>query len=163
MARKAFYSFHYKPDSWRASKVRQMGVIEGNQIVSSNHWEEIKAQGDDAVKRWISKEQKGKSVVIVLIGSKTAGRPWVKYEIQKGWNDGKGVLGVYIHNLTDRDLHQSQKGRNPFEGFYVGDKKLSSIVKAYDPPYSTSKSVYNHINLNLADWVEEAIRIRNSA
>jgi len=34
MARAVFYSFHYKPDNWRASKVRQMGALEGNQLLS---------------------------------------------------------------------------------------------------------------------------------
>jgi hypothetical protein len=39
MARKAFYSFHYDPDNWRASKVRNMGVIEKNPLASSNKGE----------------------------------------------------------------------------------------------------------------------------
>ena len=38
---------------------------------------------------------------------------------------------------------------------------MSSIVKAYDPPYSTSTNVYDHIKGNLADWIEKAIEIRN--
>ena len=33
MARRTFYSFHYKPDNWRAAQVRNMGVIEGNRPV----------------------------------------------------------------------------------------------------------------------------------
>jgi len=44
--------------------------------------------------------------------------------------------------------------------FKVGEKKLSSIVKAYDPPRSTSAGVYDYISANLADWIEEAIEIR---
>lgn len=32
MARKAFFSFHYKHDNWRAAEVRNMGVIEGRVI-----------------------------------------------------------------------------------------------------------------------------------
>ena len=41
------------------------------------------------------------------------------------------------------------------------DKKLSSIVKAYNPPYTDSKEVYAYINENLADWIEEAVTIRD--
>jgi hypothetical protein len=41
MAKKCFYSFHYVPDNWRASKVRQIGAIEGSQTVSDNDWEAI--------------------------------------------------------------------------------------------------------------------------
>lgn len=162
MARKAFYSFYYDADYWRASQVRQMGVIEGNQLATDNRWEEIKRGGDPAIQRWIDNQIYGKSVVIVLIGSRTAERKWVKYEIEKGWNDKKGVLGINIHNLKDRYGYQSSKGTNPFRSFSVNGKNLSSIVKAYDPPYSTSTYVYSYISANLADWIEEAIEIRKS-
>lgn len=160
MVRKAFYSFHYNPDNWRASKVRNMGIIEKNPLASSNKWEEIKQEGDDAIRRWINANQKGRSIVIVLIGAKTAGRKWVKYEIEKGWKDGKALLGIHIHNLEDRLGNQSSKGSNPFKAFSVNGRNLSSIVKAYDPPRSTSSGAYNYISANLADWIEEAIEIR---
>lgn len=164
MARKAFYSFHYKPDSWRASQVRNAGVVEGNQPCTDNDWESITAAGDDAIKKWISQQMSGRSCVIVLIGANTAGRKWIKHEIIEGWNSGKGVVGVYIHNLLDSAGQQSSRGTNPFESITLGDsgKKLSSVVKTYDPPYSTSTSVYDYIKTNLADWVEEAIDIRSN-
>jgi len=163
MARKIFSSFHYKPDNWRASTVRSIGAIEGNKLASDNDWESVTSGGDEAIEKWIAEQMKGKSCVIVLIGSGTAGRKWIKHEIKKGWNDGKGLLGIHIHNLKDRDGNQSTKGSNPFTSFTVGDdkKKLSSIVKTYDPPYSTSTNVYNHIRDNIVDWIEEAIEIRN--
>lgn len=162
MARKAFYSFHYMPDSHRASQVRNMNILEGNQSVSGNKWEEIKQGGEAAIETWINGQMKGKSVVIVLIGAKTSQRKYVKYEIEKGWNDGKGVFGVYIHNLRNLSGEQALKGSNPFKSFKVDGTNLSSIVKAYDPPYSISTNVYNYINENLSAWVEEAIKIRKS-
>jgi hypothetical protein len=161
MARRTFYSFHYKPDNWRASEVRNMGVVDGNRPCSDNDWETITKGGDEKIKKWIAEQMDGKSCVIVLIGENTAGRKWINYEIVKGWNDGKGVVGVYIHNLKDRDGRQSSKGANPFAS--IGNGMLSSIVKAYDPPYSSSTSVYDYIKENLADWVEKAISIRNNA
>lgn len=160
MARKAFYSFHYVPDSWRAAKVRNMGVVEGNKPASDNDWEEVTKGGDASIQKWIDGQLSGKSVAIVLIGAKTAGRKWINYEIKKAWNDRKGLLGIYIHNLTDRDDNQCAKGNNPFSEFTVGGKSLSSVVKAYDPPYSTSADVYSHIKDSLADWIEKAIEIR---
>lgn len=160
MARRAFYNFHYKPDNWRAAQVRNMGVIEGNRPASDNDWETIKRGGDSAIKKWIDGQIKGKSVVIVLIGTNTAGRKWIKYEIKKGWNDGKGVLGVYVHKLKDSDEKQSVKGRNPFDDFTIDGKKLSTIVKAYDSQYSTSRYVYDYIRENIEDWIETAITIR---
>ena len=162
MARRAFYSFHYKPDNWRASTVRNMGVIEGNRPVSDNDWEVVKRGGDAAIKRWINGQMRGKSVVILLIGSKTTGRKWINYEIEKAWNDGKGLLGVYIHKLKDKDGYQSTKGRNPFHDFTLNGTNLSSIVRTYNPQFQSSIYVYNYIKDNLSDWIETAIAIRKN-
>jgi hypothetical protein len=140
-------------------------VVEGNQPVSDNDWESITRGGHDAIKRWIDGQLSGKSCAVVLIGSATAGRKWINYEIEKAWNDGKGIVGVYVHNLKDRGGNQCAKGRNPFDDLTMKrdeSKTLSSIVKAHDPPFSTSTYVYDHIKSNLEDWVEEAISIRDN-
>jgi hypothetical protein len=71
------------------------------------------------------------------------------------------VVGVYIHNLEDRDGYQSPKGRNPFDNFTIDKKPFSNIVKAYDPPFRKSSEVYAYIKDNIANWVEESILIRN--
>ena len=162
MARMAFYSFHYKPDNWRASQVRNMGLIEGNRPASDNEWESIEAAGDTSIQRWIDGQIYGKSVSIVLIGSGTAGRKWINYEIKKSWDDGKGLIGIYIHNLQERNGYQSPRGGNPFDGFTVKGKSLATIVRAYDAPYTTSTSVYSYIQNNMTDWIEEAIKIRGN-
>jgi hypothetical protein len=137
-----------------------MGQVEGQRILSSNDWEQIKRNGEQAIKTWIATEMNGKSCVIVLIGERTAGRKWVKHEIQKAWQDGKGLFGIYIHNLKDLTGNKTAKGRNPFDDFTVDGRRLSAFVKTYDPPYSRSQSVYNYIKENLATWVEQAIKDR---
>jgi hypothetical protein len=160
VARRVFFSFHYKPDSWRAAQIRNMGVVEGNRPVSDNDWETIKRGRTKAIEQWILSQLHGRSCTVVLVGGKTAGRHWIEYEIKHSWNAGKGVVGIHIHKLEDDEGKQSQKGGNPFD-LTIGNKKLSSMVKLYDPPQATSTYVYNHIQRNLADWVEEAIEIRN--
>lgn len=164
MSRKVFYSFHFTPDSWRASQVRNIGIVEGNQPVSDNDWEDVKKGGNDAIQKWINNQLHGRSCTIVLIGKNTAGRKWIKYEIEKSWNDGKGVVGIYVHNLKNANGEQTSKGNNPFDDFTMkrNGKKLSSIVKVYDPPYSDSTDVYDYIKNNLESWVEEAISIREN-
>lgn len=162
MARKVFFSFHYKPDNWRAAQVRTMGIIEGNAPVSDNDWETIAGGGDAKIEKWINDQMHGKSCVIVLIGSETAGRRWINYEIEKAWYEKKGVVGIYIHNLKDSSGKQTFKGKNPFEDVTIeGLFKLSSIVKTYNPSSWKSQGVYNDIKDNIEDWVEEAISIRN--
>jgi len=65
VARKCFYSFHYKPDNARASQVRNIGVIEGNQPASDNDWESVTKGGDDAIKKWIASQMQGKRSLLV--------------------------------------------------------------------------------------------------
>ena len=136
--------------------------MEGNTPVSDNEWEAITRGGDEAIEQWISQQLEGKSCTVVLIGTETAERKWIRFEIKKSWNDGKGLVGIYIHNLKNFAGEQSTKGKNPFDEFTLegGSRKLSDVVKAYDPPYSISTAVYAHIKDNLAAWVDEAISIR---
>lgn len=162
MARKTFLSFHYKPDCWRVSTIKNIGAIEEQPLLSSNEWEEVKKGGDPAIKKWIDGQLAGKSCQIVLIGANTAGRKWVNYEIKQAFDAKKGVLGVHIHRIKDSSGNQSAKGSNPFAGFNVGDKPLTNFAKTYDPPYSDSKQAYDYIANNIENWIEEAIRLRGT-
>ncbi len=98
-----------------------------------------------------------RSCVIVLVGSKTADRKWVKYEIKKAWEENKGLLGIYIHNINCPRNGRGNKGKNPFEQFETEGKSLSKIVKCYNPD---SSDAYNDIAENIEKWIEEAIEIR---
>lgn len=161
MARRCFFSFHYIPDNWRASTVRNIGAIqEGSRSVTDNEWESITNGGAPAIQRWIANEMHGKSCTIVLIGANTANRKWINYEIEKTWADKKGIVGINIHRILDRNRMQSAKGANPFDYVRIGNTPLSWIAKVYDPPYADSQPVYNYIASNVERWVDEAIAIR---
>lgn len=164
MARQVFYAFHFARDSHRVSQVKQMGVVEGQPILSSNDWEKVKKGSDAAIQKWIDDEMKGQSCLVVLIGKQTAGRKWVNYEIKKAWDDKKGIVGIYIHHLKNLSQLQDTKGGDPFATFTMceGKKRMSNIVKAYDPPFSTSANVYNQIKEKLPGWVDEAVLIRSN-
>src|SRR5262245_44547241 len=101
MARKVFFSFHYGRDAWRVSQVRHSWLTKPNadasRFVDAASFEQVKRQGDDAVKRWIDSNMEGTSVTIVLIGSETASRRWVRYEVARSRQLGKGVIGIRIH------------------------------------------------------------------
>lgn len=160
MARNVFYSFHYTPDSWRASQVRNMGVLTGNSPCKDHDWEDVKKGGDIAIRNWIRGQMAGRTCAVILVGTHTAGRKWINFEIEEAWNQGKGVVAIRIHKLRDSNAQQSTIGGNPFSGFTVNRQSMSSIAKIYDSPYSSSQYVYDHIQNNISDWVEEAIRIR---
>jgi hypothetical protein len=164
MARKVFFSFHYKPDNWRAATVRNIGVVEGNKPASDNDWESITQGGDTAIKKWIAEQMHGRSCTVVLVGSKTANRKWINYEIVKSWDDGKGIVGIYIHGLKNSEGKTSIKGENPFDYIGYGNtgKKLSSVVKCYNPSGSNSQERYDWIKKHFTNAVEEAIGIRQA-
>lgn len=162
MARRVFFSFHFANDFWRTQQVRQMNALEGQSIVSANAWEEVKRKGDASIQKWIDDNMYGKSCVVVLVGAQTASRPWVTYEISKGWNDGKGVLGIRIDKLLGTDSRPSTPGPNPFGkvSFTSGVKTLENVAPLKTPIGTDSRSAYASIASNIENWIEEAIRIR---
>ena len=159
--RRVFYSFHYKPDNWRASQVRNIGAVEGNKPVSDNDWESVAGAGESAIKKWIDNQMEGRTCTIVLVGKNTANRKYINYEIIQSWNKGMGVVGVHISGLQDRGGNTSGKGDNPFLNITLGDKKkLADVVKCCTPKGSSSQEKYNWISENLQAMVEESINIR---
>lgn len=156
MARRAFFSFHYQNDIWRVSQVRNSWVTQDRTTAGfwdAARWEAVKKGGDEAIKKWIDKELDGTSVTVVLIGEETSTRKYVKHEIKRGFELGKGLLGVYIHKQKNQDGEVSSKGANPFDLFDVQHNgrtvRLSDLVATYD---WTNDDGYN----NFADWVETA-------
>lgn len=164
--RRIFHSFRHSYDWWRVQTLRQIGAIEGQPLLSSNDWEKVQRKGDRAIRAWIDEQMVGRSCVVVFVGSATARRKWVNYEMKKGWGDGKGVVGIYIHRLKNSQGKQNAKGANPLASVTVttksGPKLLSKVAKTYDPPYASSTDVYNYIKDNIEDWIEEAIAIRKA-
>jgi hypothetical protein len=160
MSKKCFLSFYYKEDNWRVQQIRNIGSIEEQPLLDANKWEEIQKKGDKAVEEWIETNLKGKDCLVVLVGANTSGRKWVKYEIKRACEKGIGVMGIYIHNLKDKDGKQSTKGSNPFSSVTVDGKLIASYAKMYDPPYSVSTDVYDHISTNIESWISTAIALR---
>ena len=155
--RQIFYSFYFDNDVMRVQQVRNMGVVEGNTPVSANSWEEVKRNGSNAVEKWIDDNMKYRSCVMVLIGTETHKRPWVKYEIEKAWKDGKGLLGIHVRNLNCPNNGTCAKGRNPFEQFTFTLRGEVVVPKVYDPK---ANDPYNDISMNISNWVEAAIAQR---
>ena len=161
MVRRVFYSFHFDADAWRAAQVRNAGALEGNTPVTDNEWEAIKKGGDAAIKDWIDKQLVGRSCAVVLIGAGTAGRRWIDYEICKSWNANKGLMGIHIHRLLDKDGRPSSKGVNPFSKITLrSGGSLAKLVPVYDPQASDSRKAHRYITEHLASWVEDAIERR---
>ncbi|GBR75910.1 TIR-like domain-containing protein [Candidatus Termititenax persephonae] len=146
MVRKVFFSFHYENDIWRVNQVRNHWVtksaIEESGYIDAVDFEKIKKQGQASIERWIDNQLNGTSVTVVLIGTETASRPYVQYEIKRSLERGNGLLGVYIHGLKDRNGYYALKGQNPFS-------MNASSIKTYD---WVQDNGYDYFS----DWVEQA-------
>ena len=158
MARQTFFSFRYKKDNWRASIVRNSWVTQDRKasgFFDSAEWEEVKKKSDSAIEKWIDGQLKGTTVTVILIGSDTAGKKWINYEIKASHKKGNGLLGIFIHQIKNKDKKTTSKGKNPFDDWYVtknGNKVyFSSMYKTYDWNNDDGYS-------NMGDWIEEAAK-----
>ena len=158
MKRQVFFSFEYVKDNWRASQVRNMGKVSDNSTFSDNDWEEVKEKSDSKIKEWIDEQLEKRSCVVVLIGATTSTIKWVKYEIEKAYEMKKGIVGIYINKLKDKDGNQTDKGSNPFYTLLTDEgERLSKYVECFESSYQTSKNVYDDISENIEDLIENAI------
>jgi hypothetical protein len=160
MARQTFFSFHYQRDIWRVNQVRNSYITQGGQsqtFYDRSLWEETQRRGDAALQKLIDEGLANTSVTVVLVGAETDGRRWVDYEIEKSYNDGKGLLAVRIHRLCDRQGYADSPGKNPFDRWWVtqnGQRVLfSQMFKTYE---YVGDDGYN----NLSQWIETAAKAR---
>ena len=134
MARKTFFSFHYKPDVQRAQVVRKSQFFKEHGeagFYDASAFEKAKNEDSAALKRFLRKEMQGTSVICVLIGAETASRPWVRFEILQALCDGRGLVGIRIHSIADFNGKTITAGDNPFDllGVYRKDDVLQVVER----------------------------------
>lgn len=159
MARSVFFSFYYKKDVSRANQVRNSWVTKGDKeaagFTDAAAFEEVEKGGDAAIKKWINDQLSGTSVTVVLIGSETNQREYVKYELQKSHEKGNGMLGIYIHQCKDLAGKTDTKGSNHFGEIGKDDSGntvyFSVAYKCYD---WVDDDGYN----NMGKWIEAAAK-----
>lgn len=123
MARRVFFSFHYKDVAeFRANVVRNHWLLKPNREICGYYdasiWESAKKQGEAALKRLINRGLEQTSNTCVLIGSQTYLRPWVRYELLKSFKRGKHIFGVHINSIKCKNGRTKILGPNPLD--YVG-------------------------------------------
>ena len=160
MTRRAFFSFHYQQDIWRVNQVRNSWIIQpGSQKAvwyDASLWEATKKKGVAALMNLIDDGLTNTSVTVVLIGSQTYQRRWVKYEIQESHRRKKGLLGIHIHSLKNEEGETDTKGQNPFDCVYVKGTNPEVCLSQFKYPvyWWGADDGYN----NICSWIEAAAK-----
>ena len=144
MARRTFFSFHYKY-VWKVNQVRSMTNVIGTAAAGfedASLWETAKKKGDKEIKKMIDKALEYTSVTVVFVTYGTANRKYINYEIEQSLARGNGLVAVQIHHLKDFNGGTGSPGAIPKQIEENG-------FKAYK---FTNKE-------SLARWIEEAAKI----
>jgi hypothetical protein len=112
MARRVFFSFHYERDVRRIQQVRQSWVVR---------------PGDEAQPFFDA---------AAFEEAKTDDREWVRHEIKRSYELGKGILAIDIHNVRDPQSGVDVPGANPLGYWSIerGGRKVyfTELYKSYD-------------------------------
>lgn len=161
MARNVFFSFHYKRDIIRVSRIRNCGTFtdEAQPFLDKAEWEKIKALGDTKIKNWIDEQMERTTVLIACIGKEYFKRKWVRYEIKKAYRENRGIVGIYVHQMKNFETTgypvTDDKGENPLNSLYFVENRkqiyLSNIFSTYDWEDDNGKA-------NIEKWIEAAAK-----
>jgi hypothetical protein len=162
MARHTFFSFHYNNDVMRAQIVKNAWATQDrveSGFFDKSAFEKAKIESPDNLKRFLTGKLDGTSVTCVCVGAQTFARPWVRYEIIRSVQLGKGLLGVRLDEVKCAyDVRQGltgfeKSGADPFDqlGLVRKDGRVSWIEwkngkwVAYDevPPAREADLPYN--------------------
>ena len=144
MARRCFFSFHYK-HVWKVNQIRSMTNVIGTAAAGfqdASLWEEAKKKGDKAIKAMIDKALLNTTVTVVLVTRGSSSRKYINYEIDQSLARGNGLVAVQIHHLKDSNGNTGSPGAIPRQIKMNG-------YKAYK--YTTKES--------FAKWIDEAAKL----
>lgn len=166
MAKRVFFSFHYKDVvDFRANVVRNHWLTKPDREICGYYdasiWEAAKKRGGIALKRLINRGLDQTSNTCVLIGSETYARPWVRYELLKSFKRGNHILGVHINSIKCKNSRTKVLGPNPLD--YVGVSFSDSGITATLLEYKNGKWVkYERIDGSASYRVKVAQKYRGN-
>ncbi|QDT59465.1 hypothetical protein SV7mr_19720 [Stieleria bergensis] len=160
MARRVYFAFHYQNDISRVNVVRNSWLThkdrESAGFFDASLWETAKKNGDAGIRRMIQNGLDGTSVTVFLLGSETARRPWVRFELEESYKRGNGMLAIRINGIKSLQGLTSANGENIFATFTINDAQgnqryLSDYYSLYDWGLNDGYR-------NIGTWVEQAAK-----
>ncbi len=152
--RKLFFSFHYDNDIHEVMNIRNSWrFTAGNEtqpFVDKAEFESIK-RNPSKLKEWIDNQMVGTSVTVVLIGTETYQREWVRYEIEQSHKLNKGMIGISLSGMKRLSGNIYPHGANsPFNYVQLPDAYGNQV----------NYPIYNWITgdgrNHISEWAEKA-------
>lgn len=154
MARRVFFSFHYERDVRRIVQIRNSWVVrpedDAQPFYDKAEFEEAKKRAG-GIEQWIEEQLKGCSVTVVLFGAETFERDWVKHEILRSYQLGKGMLAIDIQGVKDPQKGVDVQGRNPLLHWKTNNVPFTQLYKTYS-------WVRDNGYHNMPAWIEAAAK-----
>lgn len=86
-----------------------------------------KLVSDAAIKRLLRMKMSWAGTVVVLVGSQTASREWVNWEIEEAERQSKRILGVFLHGAKDSDIPEALEKYGDGLVGWNSDKVISGL------------------------------------
>lgn len=153
MARKVFFSFHYS-DILLVSRIRNSWRLRPGSETQPFHdraeWEKVRRESPATIKHWIDSQLKGSSVSVVLVGTDTSTRPWVKYEIESSIGQKKGIVFIDLGGMKTTQGYYYRTGASPANWTL---NRTGQPLSNYYRSYNWERD-YGY--QNMGKWVEDA-------
>lgn len=134
MHKKVFFCFDYQDvidvrvnivnNQWLTDLTR-----ESKGFFPQELWLKTQKLGDEAIRELLDSEIAMTTVTLVLIGTESYAKKWVRYCIMKSLSMGHRVLGIHINRIAGKDLSVKELGMNPFEFLAVKYSETGEIVE----------------------------------
>jgi Thoeris protein ThsB, TIR-like domain len=141
-----------------------------------SEWAQAVSDGDDAVKELLDSSLIKTTVTLVLIGTDTYSKRWVRYVICKSLSMGKRVIGININKIQLANIEIKEYGMNPFDFLAIkyhqdgkavdiieknkGNWEICKDIKGFTLPKPTSKEKFGKAYklskfLVTRNWIED--------
>jgi len=157
MAKKVFFSFHYQDViDFRANVVRQHWLTKPDResagFFDASIWGNATLSGVASIKALINSGLDGTSTTCVLIGTGTAMRRWVRYEIMKSFRKGNTLLAVHINSIKGRDQLTKSQGVDPLTQLgvtYSSDGTSATLWEIADNRWQPYEEIGNSASYSI--------------
>lgn len=117
MLKRVFFSFHYEDiEGFRGDIIKTcLNKGRGTIFHDNSLWTHEIESSFDTVKSKIDAALRKSEVTVLLIGTHTFSRFWVKYEIEESLKLKNKLIGIHINSIAPAVGCIEPEGKNPFE------------------------------------------------